>query len=130
MLWYLLSKKMSEKIIKYLYEHARYVYDDAGREIKYERIRDGKVFLWLSKEYANNGRLKRCDWWNGRFLNWEYDENGNQISEESEDGYGWKAKYSNNRMIEILYSDGRKREYVYDDNGKLMKILNSELSEI
>jgi hypothetical protein len=115
---------MTEKIINYLYEQARYVYDDAGREIRYERIRDGEVFIWISKEYTKEGKLKRYDSWDGGFLNWEYDENGNQISEKSEDGYGWKAKYLNNRKSEILYSDGRKREYVYDDNGKLVKILN------
>jgi len=90
-----------------------------GNDIRFEYDENGKViFDGDSGGYDDNGNEIYEEYDDGSWVKYEYNDNGNIIYSEDSDGFWRKWEYDDRGNI-IYYenSDGRWKKYEYDDNG-------------
>ncbi len=96
-----------------------YEYDDKGNLI-YKQVGDEVT----SNDYDEDGNLIYTETiytYSSFWFKFEYDENGNKIKQENDDGVITTYEYdANQNLIKQERSDGRWTKYVYDTNGKLV----------
>lgn len=105
--------------------------DDSNRKYTYDG-QNNLIFkefgsVWLKYTYDTDGKLLTLEHSNGYLYTYTYDAIGNEILEQSDDGWWQKSSYdSDGKLISETTSDGSTTTYTYDSEGYLLEEISRD----